>query len=49
MINIAKRMNFPSEFFIKTQNEMLQFLKTKDFIVILKIKIHQFFNKMMVS
>lgn len=48
ILKIAKILQFPWDFFQLTQNEMSQFLKTKQFLVLLKTKIHTFFNKMMI-
>ena len=42
-------LGFPVELQNKTHKETLDYLKTKDFIVMLKSKMHQYFSKLCVS
>ena len=44
-----KILGFPQELQSKTHHEILNYLKTKDFIVMLKSKMHQYFSKLCVS
>jgi hypothetical protein len=45
----AKLLGFPFDFLHKTQNDLMQFMKTKDFMVLLKSKVHLFLNRLIMS
>ena len=44
IVYIARQLNFPQDFFRKPINELATFLKTKDFVVLLRAKMHISFN-----
>jgi hypothetical protein len=44
VIKLAKLLGFNSEFYKKQFADMNQFIKTKDFLVILRVRIHSLMN-----
>ena len=43
---MGKFFNYPSEFLKKNLDDMHAFLKTKDFIVMIRGKMHMYYNQM---
>ena len=46
---IAKHLNFPPDFFKKNINELGAYLKTKDFLVLMRTKMHVAYNQLNVD
>lgn len=44
IIRLAKVLGFSTEFTKKNYNDLMSFLKTKEFIIMLKIRVHNLIN-----
>ena len=44
IIRLAKVLGFTSELTKKNMNDLMSFLKTKEFIIMLKVRVHNLIN-----
>jgi len=49
ILDIARQLNFPHHFFKMPINELATYLKTKDFLVLIRTKMHVNFNQLNVE